>query len=482
MKRYTLFLLLAILLSGAFLRFYRLKALGTFRGDQAIELSSTAKILQGKFTLIGIKTSISEVRNGAVMYYIMAPFLYLFRFDPVAGGIVQSFLSLGAVVIIFIIGKRISDDNRGLFAAFLVSFSPLLVRFSRQTLLAFYPLFFAGLSLLFIQMIQTKFSRKISLSLGFLSGFMLQVHYSTVSILLLVLLYPWVGLSKKYFQKYYLFTFLGFITGLLPIAIFELRHQFFNTKMFLSFLFEKKDFVYYSFNIFSYWIDVISRFLYGENQFIAIALIFTFIILIIRNRKKLFVMEKICILQILLVVAFTLIFVKEMVVHYAIVSFIPISLLAAGMLERYFQGFGIWLTAGMAVIFFIINFPLYGLLDNNGWTMSKGWNLYGVEKSARLIYEDIKSSSWKTNYNVAMIADAENQALPIRYFLDIWKYPPQSIEKYGQEDVLYVLSEPNIELEKISMWEITSFGSFSIEKTWPVQNGYALFRLGKKTV
>jgi len=70
MNKYkTLILFIAIILIAASLRLYRINQLGTFLADQAIELEGTYQILQGKFTLIGIKTSVSEIRNGAVMYY-----------------------------------------------------------------------------------------------------------------------------------------------------------------------------------------------------------------------------------------------------------------------------------------------------------------------------------------------------------------------------------------------------------------------------
>ena len=86
MKKRVLICLLFILILGSFLRFYRIRHLSTFLTDQAIELAGSRQILKGKLTLIGIKTSISEVRNGAVMYYLLAPFLYFFKYDPIAGG------------------------------------------------------------------------------------------------------------------------------------------------------------------------------------------------------------------------------------------------------------------------------------------------------------------------------------------------------------------------------------------------------------
>lgn len=119
MKKFRIVLILVLVIFlGSILRFYRMRELSTFLADQAIELSGAVQILQGKFTLIGIKTSVSEIRNGAVMYYFLAPFLYLFRLDPIAGGVLQSFLSLSTVTMVYYLGKKFNDEKGGIMAAF----------------------------------------------------------------------------------------------------------------------------------------------------------------------------------------------------------------------------------------------------------------------------------------------------------------------------------------------------------------------------
>jgi len=81
-----------------------------------------------------------------------------------------------------------------------------------------------------------------------------------------------------------------------------------------------------------------------------------------------------------------------------------------------------------------------------------------------------------------MIVDAQNQGLPIRYFLNIWNIAPLSVNQYDKAKYLYILSQPGILLEKIKIWELSSFGKYNIDKTWPVQNGFTLIRLSKKSI
>ena len=474
-----------IIIIGIFLRFYRIRELTTFLSDQAIELSGARQILHGDLALIGIKTSNSEVRNGAVMYYVLAPFLYFFSLDPIAGGILQSLLSISTVILVYFLGKRFINDNAGLFAALFVSASPLLVKFSRQTMLAFYPLFFTTLGLLFaIKIIKSekKYFKYIIL-LGFLTGFVLQIHYSTVSLFLFSCLLPVIFKLKIKKLLYYFWFSGGFILGVSPLIIFELRNRFFNSKMFLAYLSGNHiDTLHFSFNHVFYWIDSIGKVYGAQNWWLAVIIFAIIAWRIMKWRTKLEVLEKLCLLQIGSTFIFTTLFVREMVVHYGISAFVPIALLLGTsinkiinlrMSPKYLLFFIIF-----TISFIYLNYPYYGLTDNHGWMMTSGWNLPAVEKSAVLIANNRQNEK----FNVAMVVDAQNQGIPLRYFLTNLGEEPLSFSDYESADLLYVVTEPGINLKEIKMWEIISFGNFKIDKTWPVQNEFLLFRLSKNNV
>lgn len=198
-KRLALCFIL-IVLAGVVIRLYRVETLGTFRADQAIELTSSKNILFGDLTLIGIKTSISEVRNGAVMYYFLAPLLFILNYDPLAGAVLQTGLQILAACVAFYIGKKFLGTRSGLLIAFIISFSALLVSYSRQSLLAYYPLFFDSLIFLISALLTVKFKSKLTLVLGFLLGFSLQIHYSVLALLLPCLFLPIIFFSKRKFE------------------------------------------------------------------------------------------------------------------------------------------------------------------------------------------------------------------------------------------------------------------------------------------
>jgi len=456
--------------------------LGTFLADQAIELEGTYQILKGKFTFIGIKTSISEIRNGAVMYYLMAPFLYLFRFNPIAGGITQTILQLGTILLVYLVFKKQHLENIGIATAFLLAASPLLIRFSRQTMLAFYPLFFATSAFLISFKLSQQFKRSFCLILGFLLGFMLQIHYSTLAVIIYAFLFPWITLPKKQFLSYLFYLLIGFLIGFLPMITFELRHEFFQTKMLLSFLSKFNQLPSPSFNLLALWHDTISKLLFGGNLFLSLFYLLSVLLNLLISIKKLSLLDKLALLQIFSTFVFTALFVRENIAHYLITSFFPLFILTAGFIEKIRKTISpqfSYLIFIFCLLFLLFNLPAYGLLDNHGWTMTDGWNLAGIRKSADIIFKDIRQEKDK-DYNVVMIVDAQNQGIPLRYFLNVWGVPPLSVENYDKAKFLYVVAKPGIVLEKIKIWEMASFGAFHIDKIWSIQNGFLLYRLSKR--
>lgn len=454
-------ILFLIILLGGLLRFYRLPELTTFLSDQAIELGSTADILNGNPTLIGIKTSNSEIRNGAVMYYLLAPLLYLFNFDPIAGGVLQTLLSLGAIILTYLICKEFLANKFALFTSFIVAVSPQLVLFSRQTLLAYYPLFFSTLIFyLAIKTVKVPSSWKIIL-LGTLAGFSLQIHYSMLVwvgvVLTLPLLFPKAKIQSL------LLLIIGLIIGLAPMLAFELRNEFFNTKMLIEFIGRDKvssesfNIIYYLWNSLNVYLPLgaIVAFSAACGYFISA-----------KNT-----VTKIAILSIVWELIFIFLLVREDPSHYLLPVLVPIIILFASLLNRFKASNFILIILGSIVFFWSIS--RYGLSANSGWTMEEGWDLNGVKKASQIIISDVQSP----NFNVVMLMDSENQAMPVRYFLNRAGKPAQDIGLYPVTQTLYVVAPNNLDLTKVQTWEVTSFGPFTISKNWPIQNNYVLYKL-----
>jgi hypothetical protein len=184
-------------------------------------------------------------------------------------------------------------------------------------------------------------------------------------------------------------------------------------------------------------------------------------------------------LQIVSTILFTLFFVKDMTVHYAITSFPAIIILISSSIEmirsKYFSIFTKIFYPTFVVIFLILNIKSYGLLENHGWTMTEGWSLKKTKKAADIIFHDIGIEK----YNVTMIVDAQTQGAPLRYFLRNWGRPPLPEYMYDKAQKLYAVVKQGINLREINLWEINSFGGYKIEKTWGLGNGFLLYKLDR---
>lgn len=469
-------LLILMLLLGLLIRLWHTSDFATFRGDQAIELGSTLDILSGKFTLIGIKTSVSQVRNGAVMYYLLAPFLYLTRGHPVAGAILQTILQLISMVIVYIIGRHFATRRAGLMAAFFVMSSSLLVVFSRQTMLAQYPLIFCTLTLFVALSLARHFSLKWSFFLGVVLGVSLQVHYSTLSLLIFSLLFPFIFL-RRFILRYFCALAIGIFLGLVPILVFELRHEFFNTKMLIEYfstLTQSEMGIPYS--ISAYWINVLSILILGGNTVISIVVSGTLLLRRIFIRTRLSTVEAVSFLAIVSTMLFTFVFVHSFVPHYAISAFIPIFLILGIWICTIPKPFRLILAVPIIAVYLTYNTASYGWSATHGYMMSPGWSQRGVQRSSRIIFEDVKDRQ----YNVAMLIDGENQGLPLRYFLTLWGKQPLPVYAYDKAEFLYVVVERGLDIHSASMYELSAFGAFEVVRSWEVQNGIRLYKLNRQ--
>ncbi|MBI2029813.1 glycosyltransferase family 39 protein [Candidatus Gottesmanbacteria bacterium] len=469
-------ILITLTLVGAFLRFYRLETLSTYLTDQALELLDTLAIIRGDIKLIGIKTSISEVRNGAVMNYLLIPFVYMFNYSPVAGGVLQSLLSLATVPLVFLIGKRAKNELSGVISAAVIALSPLLVEYSRQTQLAYYPLFFSSVVIFLLIKLTQKFENKFVILLGTLLGFVIQVHYLSFTLLILSLISIFVFMNRK--NSFLLLAF-GFLVGFAPLILFELSHDFFNTKMFFNYLSSSSPEAG-RLTTFNYFPQLFSR-LIGANNiiigwFVLIGMVF---LLFARIRTNLSKAEKVFVVHILISIAVMAVFEGSLWYHYLLPTFVSIIVLGstsiAWLVSRYKNLAVPLLIMGLSLI--VINFPSYRLSADNGAYMSPGWNLKGVVKTANIISQDVGGSS----FNVAMLVDAQNQGYPLRYLLEVKNQKPLGISDYDKADNLYILVEPKLDLSSAfsNIYELNSFGGREVKSEWDIQNGYKLVKISK---
>jgi len=95
--------------------------------------SGCLQYLHGHLTLLGPTSSVGGFFLGPIYYYFMAPFLWLFNYNPVGPAVMVALFGIATVWLIYIVGKDFFNAKVGLMAALIYAISPLVIVYSRSS-------------------------------------------------------------------------------------------------------------------------------------------------------------------------------------------------------------------------------------------------------------------------------------------------------------------------------------------------------------
>lgn len=131
-KHFIYALLVGILIGGLFLRIYRVdKVLGFYFDQGRDALVIWDFIYNHKFFLIGPTTGLAGIFRGPYYYYLIAPFYFLGKGNPVWPAIFLATTTAFAGFLGYELGKKILNWEAGIFFALLSSFSFNIIVASR---------------------------------------------------------------------------------------------------------------------------------------------------------------------------------------------------------------------------------------------------------------------------------------------------------------------------------------------------------------
>jgi 4-amino-4-deoxy-L-arabinose transferase-like glycosyltransferase len=223
-----------------FLRLFNLSEHAMFLGDQGRDALIVRDILLLKhFPAIGAPTSIGQVYLGPFYYYLVAPFLLLTRFNPVGMAIGVALMSSIGIIFAYYLIKQELGQKTATVSLFLMTFSAVNVEYSRfswnPNLLPIMTLF----TLYFFYKMLSEKKYGYAAVFGAFFALSLQLHYLVILItpaMALYLLY-WLNLNRRQTfvtVKKIALSLLFFCFFSSPLLIFDLRHDFLNTRNFLN--------------------------------------------------------------------------------------------------------------------------------------------------------------------------------------------------------------------------------------------------------
>lgn len=459
---------------GIFLRFFSLEGFATFLADQGRDAIIIKRIITGEhFPAIGAPTSLGNVYLGPFYYYFIAPWLLLFNYHPVGLAFGVAFFSSLYLLINYVIIKELFDKKIALISTIFLSFSSVLIDFSRYSwnpnLL---PLFTLLTIYFLIKSLQTNKWYYFALS-GTFIAFLIQLHYLSLFLIppifiiyLINLLIERKQLIRKFVHLFIcLFSFILFSS---PLIIFDLRHQFLNSKNFIALFQSSGTSLSSKINSFFdsfYYLNLYSFNISLNKFFIYILLIFLFIIFItlIKKTSNLRTFLFIFLLTILGMSLYSgpkhaHYFGTLYPLYYVIIScFISLT-------TSYWEK--------VLTILFVTGFIFLNIQKSPYLRMQPNNQIGHAEKVAQFLDEKIGKKD-KFNFAVQPDGGPEDSYL---YFLELKGKVPLDRKLLQVGDMMFVVCENDCDLINSRSWNITMFGKFKIANEWKAE-GVKIYKL-----
>jgi hypothetical protein len=224
-----------LFVTGFLLRVYRIPEYLTFLSDQGRDAIILKRLVTlEKLVFVGPTTSIGSVFTGPFYYYLVAPFMLLWRLDPSGPAYGVAIInSIGLGVISFALYRLFGKAVSLLFLT-VVTFSATQILQSRFSWNPNPVPIFSFLTLIALYLGIAKKSIKWHAAAGMLLGFSLQLHYLAV-LLIPAMCTAYVVLHPKGQRGSKLNTLKNIstaacavITTFTPLILFEIKNTFIN--------------------------------------------------------------------------------------------------------------------------------------------------------------------------------------------------------------------------------------------------------------
>jgi hypothetical protein len=160
--------------------------------------------------------------------------------------------------------------------------------------------------------------------------------------------------------------------------------------------------------------------------------------------------------------------------HY-VLSIVPFLLFGISrLLYRFYKKH---VTAIHIILACFILYSFFHIIPipEHGFTMAEGWNYAGVQKTEKLILDQVMQDRI-SEYNIVDILSGDTRALALRSLLTIHGYPPMAVDRYPDAKILFIYSRvPFYEIARGDLWETHALKPMKLLRSWPIANGIFLF-------
>lgn len=471
---------------GAILRLYNLDGTLQFLGDQGRDALIVHDMLIHKDPVfIGPVTSVGNMYLGPGYYYFMLPFYALTYPSPMGPVYAVALIGIVTIPLMYVLGRELIGKTPALIATVMYSVTWTFIELTR---FSWNPNPAPLVSLIMIWAVYRAWTRspKYWIVVAIAFSILIQLHYLTLlagvaggACWLINFISPSLKPEKKIRLQTIGANFVGaiaFIFSLIPLALFDLRHNFLNLKAFQELVFGDEEHLRPA----RKWIDVLmethgrSLQIFFETTIGEMRLLNTVLLLLVgvlcvyaffnsakQHRKGLLVLG----IWMVTGVLGTAVYRSTVFTHYVAYLFPVATFLLAvalGVIARVKIGKAI--VVGCLIIYGWVNVQQYVFAD-------LGWTINEMEATSDIIQSRLQPGE---KYNIVLLAShGDIEGMNYRYFLTVGPHPPAPKEEWGDINTLVVINEDKkiSDLNDSAIYEIVVFPNKHPSETIFISNG-----------
>jgi len=493
-NKFQVLALVLILALGLFFRIYRIGEYMTFLGDEGRDVLIVKRLLKdGNLVFVGPGTSVGNMYLGPFYYYFMAPFLFIFNYNPVGPAVGIALLGTLTIFLVWYVALKWFGSWAAFVSALLYAVSPVVIVYSRHSWNPNIMPFFSLLVIYFLWRFWRDNNFKCLYPMAISLAICLQSHYLSLILLPFVLFFlvlSFIKAAKENKLKALVISFsislLLFSALMSPLFLFDAKHNWRNLGAMKDLFFQKGGSISFSFltpwvKFWSVWEKLITRLLAAKDLFLGKFLACFIFLLVLgkltfdSKKKKISTSSNFLFLigWIFSSVFFLTFYKEEIYDHYFGFLFPAPFLLVGSLVQDSHRRFSFWLLLILSlalVAFNLFNSPLKDRPNNQ------------LQRSIDVARKIVEESNGD-RFNLAVIAE-KNYEGAYQYFLELWQAPlvlidPQKADQTITNQLFVVCEyEDRNKCQPTSnpKAEVANFGWSKVDQVWKV-DGVLLYRL-----